>query len=119
MMRAFRALSHRRRVTLSSVFILLRPSKLLDLVNPCFSNASTFRFNDIDSKAKMSGRGGSDDFAVEAFSKKSIGGGRMIYSGRKKTGVTKMMSLFDMCMMILGNHIEDLEEVGGEGGGGE
>merc|ERR1719334_1659660 len=23
------------------------------------------------------------------------------------------MSLFDMCMMILGNHIEDLEEVGG------
>ena len=41
----------------------------------------------------------------------------MIYSGRKKSGVVRMTSLFDMCMTILGNHIEDLEEVGGERAG--
>ena len=72
------------------------------------------RYNDIENKSKIGPRGVPDEYAVEAFSKKSMGAGRMIYSGRKKAGVTKMTSLFDMCMTILGNHIDDLEEVGGQ-----
>ena len=71
------------------------------------------RYNDIEAKAKSGPRGGSEVFAEEAFSKKSFGLTRAVYSGRKKAGAVKMTSLFDMCMTILGNHIEDLEEVGG------
>jgi hypothetical protein len=82
------------------------------MATPCHTPMSRLHsFTDIDTKSKNPTRS-VDECADEAFSKK-VCTGRMLYTGRKRTGLTKMTSLFDMCMTLLCNHIDDLEEVGG------